>query len=155
MGTVQDHQLKSNGKVKSLAELRREARLKRFVNPHKANSHKTVDVDTISIVTPVKSVGNNDNNRWYRNKLSKVPISVDSATSHASFGTAASNMHKAVMKRLLQNNSSPTTLNKRKCFREMAAGDNEANTIIDLSLEMGSTVDEVTKMILDNCNDTE
>ena len=155
VGAVQHHQLKSDGKVKSLAELRREARLKRFVNPHKANSHKTVDVDTISIVTPVKFVGNNDNNRWYRNKLSKVPVSVDSVSSHASSGTAASNMHKAVMKRLLQNNSSPTTLNKRKCFRKMAAGDNEANTIIDLSLEMGSTVDEVTKMILDNCNDTE
>ena len=62
VGTVQHHQLKSDGKVKSLAELRREARLKRFVNPHKANSHKTVDVDTISIVTQVTFVGNNDNN---------------------------------------------------------------------------------------------
>ena len=124
VGSIQTHQLHSDGLVKSLAELRREARLKRFVNPHKANSHKSVDVDTVSIVTPVRSVGGNDNNRWYRNKLPKEPIAVNSATSQASSGTAASNMHKAVMKRLLQNYTSPTTLAKRKCFRKMAAGDN-------------------------------
>ena len=59
------------------------------------------------------------------------------------------------MKCLLKNDTLPTLLAKRKCFRKMAAGDNEATTIINLSLEMGSTVEEVTKMILNKCKDIE
>ena len=59
-------------------------------------------------------------------------------------------MHKAVMKRLLSDHS-PTSSAKRKCLLKMCDGDNAARTIVNLLVEMGSTVDDAKDMILNNC----
>ena len=93
--------MKSYGRVKSLAELRREARLKCFVKPHKANSHShSHSIDGVILVSSVRPIGTNNNSRWYCNKLSTEPIVVieNWNDSQVTVVNAASNMHKAFMK---------------------------------------------------------
>ena len=68
-GLIKGYELKgTNGRVKSLAEIRCEARVERFVNPHKRESHKTIDNNDVSVVTPNSKIDSNKNNRWYRKK---------------------------------------------------------------------------------------
>ena len=62
-------------------------------------------------------------------------------------------MRKSVMKRLLDTTISPTSEKKRKCFRKMVQNDEHANTIVDLSIEMGSSMEETTNMLLNNITD--
>ena len=151
VGSIKSYELKNDeGVIKSIAEIRREARIKRFQSPHKVNAHLP-----IRKITP-QSVATNDNSRWYRNDLSHTPIDLsDDIKADASVVTAeqndiSQNMHKAVMKRLLCNES-PTTPAKRKCLLKMCDGDNAARTIINLAVEMDSTIDEAKEMILKNC----
>ena len=56
------------------------------------------------------------------------------------------------MKRLLHV-SSPTTANKRKCLKKLIANDFGANTVIDLAVDMGSSIEETKQMIMNNCID--
>ena len=140
--------------MKSLAELRREARLKRFVSPHKTNLHLPIECGDISVVTPASHLGSNDNLRWFRNNLSDSPI-VD-VDLHASTSPATSNkvtnLKKAVMKRLLSVNSPPSKT-KRRCLKKLNDNDPAANTVIDLAVEMESSIQETTVMIMNNCVD--
>ena len=57
------------------------------------------------------------------------------------------------MKRLLDAIMSPTSDKKRKCFRKMVQNDEYAKTIIDFSIEMGSSMEETKKILLNNIND--
>ena len=143
--------IKIGDSEKSLAEMRREARIKRFVSPEKLNSHLSKNEDECSIVTPVSTISPNKNSRWYRNELSIVPVNPPIATPDAKAQKSA-NLKKAVMKRLLQV-SSPTTTNKRKCLNKLIANDFGANTVIDLAVEMGSSIEETKQMIMNNCID--
>ena len=72
--------LEMGGNIKSLSELRREARLKRFVNTNIVDSHTAINFDAINIDTPIKLSIGNDNNRWYCNKLLNVPAVANSTT---------------------------------------------------------------------------
>ena len=63
---IRSYELKDgNGVPKSLAQLRREARLKIFSSPHKTLLYLPLKNDSVSVVTPVKCVGVNTNNCWY------------------------------------------------------------------------------------------
>ena len=152
-GLIKSYKLKgTDNRVTSLAEIRREARVKRFVNPHKSESHKGFDdneASVVSVVTPNPKIDNNKNNCGYRNKFSATPIADDKSDVTASTSKPCSKIHKAVMKRLLDINS-PTSASKRKCYRKLAADDNEVLTIINLSIEMDSTVEETKNMIINN-----
>ena len=160
IGNIKNYELRDDdGAIKSIAEIRREARIKRFQSPHKTNSHLPICVtqdDNSSIVTPAQSVATNNNSRWYRNNLSHSPINVNdeiragAAVITIDHGKSSDDMHKAVMKRLLSDQS-PTSSAKRKCLLKMCDGDNAARTIVNLSVEMGATVDEAKDMILNNC----
>ena len=48
----------------------REARIKIFVLPHNTNSYIPIVCDEVSVVTPVKPLGESTNSRWYHNSLS-------------------------------------------------------------------------------------
>ena len=159
IGSIKNYQLKNGGgEIKSIAEIRREARIKRFQSPYKMNSHlpSCVTQDDSSIVTPAQSVATNDNSQWYRNNLSHTPINLNeeiksaAATVTIDYDERSNYMHKAVMKRLLSDQS-PTSSAKRKCLLKMYDGDNAARTIINLSVEMGATVDEAKDMVINNC----
>ena len=143
--------IKIGGSNKSLAELRREARIKRFVSPNKANSHLPKDDAECSIVTPISTMGLNNNSRWYRNDLSNLPINPPIASPNATQQKSA-NLKKAVMKRLLHV-SSPTTNKKRKCLTKLIENDVGAATVVDLAVEMGSSIKETKQMIMNNCID--
>ena len=157
VGAICDYELKDgNGVTKSLAQLRTEARLKRFTSPHKALSHLPLNTDSVSVVTPSKCVGINSNSRWYRNKLSDTPIKDDTddvITEASGISVEAKSMRKSVMKRLLDETISPTSDKKRKCFRKMVQNDEHAKTIIDLSIEMSSSMEETKNMMLNNITD--
>ena len=160
VGSIKNYELKNDdGVIKSIAEIRREARIKRFQSPHKTNSHLPTCVtqdDDSSIVTPAQSVATNNNSRWYRNNLSHSPIDLSEEIKSAAAVVTidrdkhSDQMHKAVMKRLLSDQS-PTSSAKRKCLLKMCDGDNAARTIINLLVEMGATVDEAKDMIINNC----
>ena len=158
VGAISEYELKDgDGVHKSLAQLRTEARLKRISSPHKTKSHLPLksDKDSASVVTPNKCCGPNLNHRWYRNKLTDEPIATeDDANSEASCVSVQSqNMRKLVMKRLLDITISPTSVKKRKCFKKMVENDEHAKTIIDLSIEMGSSMEETKNMLLNNIAD--
>ena len=147
--------IKFGNTTKSLAELRREARIKRFVSPHKKNSHLPIECEEISVVTPASPLGSNDNSRWYRNNLSANPIvdiDQDASTSPTATSFKVTNLKKAVMKRLLSVNSPPSKT-KRLCFRKLNDNDPAANTVIDLAVEMESSIQETTVMVMNNCVD--
>ena len=55
--------IKMGGSEKSLAELRREARIKRFVPPDKTNSHLPKDGAECSIVMTISTMGSSNNSR--------------------------------------------------------------------------------------------
>ena len=159
VGNIKSYELKNDaGEISSIAEIRRAARIKRFQSPHKVNSHLPVSVtqDDASIITPAHSVATNGNSRWYRNDLSHTPIDLseeyrsDAAVVTTGHSKISNQMHTSVMKRLLSDGS-PTSSAKRKCLLKMCDGDNVARTIINLSVEMGSTVDEAKNMIINNC----
>ena len=71
MGELTNHKIATEtGEMKSLAQMRREARIKRFVSPHKTNSHIPIVCDEVRVVTPIKNLGKSTSSRWYRNSLS-------------------------------------------------------------------------------------
>ena len=152
---IKNCQLKNDaGDIKSIAEIRREARVERFESPHKVKSHLPISVtqDETSIITPAQSIATNDNSRWYRNNLCQSPINLSGEIESATVehDNTSKKMHKAVMK-LLLSNSSPTSSVKRKYLLKMCDGDDVARTIVNLSVEMGATVDEAKNMIINNC----
>ena len=61
-------------------------------------------------------------------------------------------MQEIVMKRML-NVKSLSSQVKKKCFKKMVNEDLEANIIFELSIEMGSTVEETKNMIIKHCTD--
>ena len=147
---------KNEGQCKILSKLRREARLKRYISPVKRNLHLPLD-DTVSTFTPSSPIGTNDNNRWYRNDLSKTLIEINNDNGTTTPIKDKDDMkvqktHKSVMKQLLGVNSPPSP-KKYHCFKNMNVNDNAAHTIIELSIEMGSTIEDVKNMILNNCAD--
>ena len=86
--------------------------MKRYVSPTKCNFHLPVG-DTVSTITQFISIGTNDDSRWHRNDLSKTLIEInddDGTTTPIKNedATKVKNMHKAVMKRLLNVNSPPS-----------------------------------------------
>ena len=121
VGSIKKYELKNDeGEVKSIAEIRRDARIKRFQSPHKSNSHVPLCVtqDDTSIVTPSLSIGTNNNSCSYGNELSHKPIDLCKdmkaganvvAIDHT---TDSDRMHKAVMKCLLSD-ISPTSSAKK------------------------------------------
>ena len=152
VGTINSKSpIKIGDKEKSLAELCREARIKRFVSPEKINSHLPKNNNECSIVTPVTTMNATKNSRWYGNELSIVPVNPSIVTTDTTDGKS-DNLKKAVMKRLLHV-SSPTTANKRKCLQKLISNDFGANTVIDLAVEMGSSIEETKQMIMNNCID--
>ena len=88
VGSIKSYELKNDeGAIKSIAEIRREARIKRFQSPHKVNAHLP-----IRKIAPAQSVATNDNSRWYRSDLSHTPIDLsDDINADASVVTAEQN----------------------------------------------------------------
>ena len=75
MGELTNHKIAiETGEIKSLAQMRREAQIKRFLLPHKTNSHIPIVRDEASFVTPVKLLGKSTKSRWYRNSLSDLHL---------------------------------------------------------------------------------
>ena len=68
-GSIKGYELKgTNGRVMSLSEILREARVKIFVTPHKSGSRKGVadnDASVVSVVTSNPKIDSNKNNCWY------------------------------------------------------------------------------------------
>ena len=100
----------------------------------------------------------NSNKRWYCNKLSDTPIKDttdydDVITKASGVSVEAKHMRNSVMKRLLDKTISPTLEMKRKCFRKMVENDEHAKTIINLSIEMGSSMEETKHTLLNNITD--
>ena len=72
------------------------------------------------------------------------PIKVESTFSTVDtnqISAYAAKMYISVVKRILDMTSPPILL-KRKCFKKPAMNDAEAHTIINLSIEMGSSIEE-------------
>ena len=117
---------KFNGRCKSLAELRHEARLKYFVLPHKAKLYSPKDDNEVSVVTPIPILGENNNSRWYRNRFSSKPLIPNVVDRMATPPNKQSNtkvqtMQKAAMKCLLGIKSHYST-RKRQCFEKFSEG---------------------------------
>ena len=113
-------------------------------------------------------IGTNDNSRYYRNRLyeNKDVDTLDnivSTTSTSSLGnqnsvissetvkTAAIDaLRKKVIKRLIDI-SSPTNHKKQKLFQQLVKNEDNTRIIIEMSVEMGSSVDDTKMMLMNNC----
>ena len=68
----------------------------------------------------------------------------------SSIGEKATNLKKAVMKQLLDIKS-PSSTKKRQRFKKLSKNDAGALTVIDLAIEMDSSIEDTKVMIMNNC----
>ena len=62
-----------------------------------------------------------------------------------------SKLKRQVMKRLVDVKLSPTNNDKNIVFRKLVANDEDSQAIVDLAVEMQSSVEETKNMLLNNC----
>ena len=164
---------------KSASQLRRQKIKKRKINNEKRlaaypnprskdfdlNRHAMV-VKNSNVVSPI--INNNDN-RWYRNKLEyKSYAEEDNNLSIVTSGSNVSNLksvisndnersnavdalRKRVIRRLIDV-TSPSTESKQNMFRKLARDEEDTRVILEMAIEMEACVDDTTKMLMNNCS---
>ena len=121
---------------------------------------------TFDRVTPAP-IGDNTNFRWYNNDLVNtdnnnaaiVPSNI-SISSTANFKSVISNVNeresavdtlrKKVIKRLIDVTSFTSDM-KQKLFRKLIDNKNDTRTIIEMSVEMESSIEDTKRMLFNNC----
>ena len=129
---------------------------------------------TIQSSNPKKEIespiGKNDNSRWNRNRLYQTK-SEDTQDNHNLVSTVlassacntdsvltieaikdspADSLRKKVIQRLIGVNS-PKNENKKKLFNMLVKNEDNTKVIIDMALDMGSSVEDTKKMLINNC----
>ena len=110
------------------------------------------------------------NSRWYRNRLGNLDEGqmrggrgglkradvfetpdCKSATVSRITDNLRSKLKRHVMKRLVDMKFSPTNNEKKMIFRKLVANDENSEAIVDLAVEMQSSVEETKNMLINNC----
>ena len=163
----------------SAAELQKQKIKRRKVNDNIATAHMPlVEINDFNenqhamtcssskMITPAP-IGVNSNFRWYNNDLATtdtnntaiVPSNI-SISSTANLKSVISNvteresavdtLRKRVIKRLIDV-TSPTSEIKQKLFRKLIDNKNDTRTIIEMSVEMESSIEDTKRMLFNNC----
>ena len=170
--------LKTSSDGRSAAQLRAAKRQRRRENIDKLTAAQPLDnrhyFRTIQSSNPKKEIespiGKNDNSRWNRGRLFEnkskdtqdnhnlvSTVSASSAcntdsvlTIEASKDSPAESLRKKVIQRLIDVNS-PKNANKKKLFNMLVKNEDNTKVIIDMALDMGSSVEDTKKMLINNC----
>ena len=126
-------------------------------NCHYFRAIKSTQEDKKEIESPI---GKNDNHRWNRNRLYEsnkcddTENAVVSATSvltiEAIKDSRAESLRKKVIKRLIDVNS-PKNESKKMLFKMLVKNEENTRMIIDMAIDMGSSVEDTKKMLINNC----
>ena len=120
---------------------------------------------TSNAATPV---GTNNNSRWFRNGLehqTKIEDATNASTITSSSvaclksviscdterKSAVDLLRKKLMKRLIDV-SSPTSEMKQNLFRKLIANEANTRTVIEMAIEMESSIDDTKMMLMNNCS---
>ena len=123
--------------------------------------------NTLSSSIVVSPIGENNNSRWYRNKLYENDICEDITTPTTITTLSSANpksvitcdieresacesLRKMVIKRLIDV-TSPTSEVKKNLFHKLITNDEHIKTIVEMSVEMESNVEDTKKMLMNNC----
>ena len=123
-------------------------------------------VSSSNLVSPIV---NNKNERWNRNNLQyKSYVEEDNNLSIITLNSNNSNLKsvisndqersnavdalgKRVIKRLIDV-TSPSTESKQNMFRKLARDQEDTCVIVEMAVEMEASVDDTTKMLINNCS---
>ena len=123
-------------------------------------------VSSSNLVPPI---GDNKNERWYRNNLQHksyveennniLVITSNSNTSNLKSvisndqerSNAFDALRKRVIKRLIDI-TSPSTESKQNMFRKLARDQDNTRLIVEMAVEMEASVEDTTKMLMNNCS---
>ena len=123
-------------------------------------------VKNSNVVSPI--INNNDS-RWYRNNLQYKSYAeednnlsiVTSSSNVSNLKSVISNdnersnavdaLRKRVIKRLIDV-TSPSTESKQNMFRKLARDEEDTRVIVEMAIEMEASVDDTTKMLMNNCS---
>ena len=164
---------------RSAAQLRRQKVKRRKIDPNKEcaalpimgsqdfdENHHAMVVSSSNLVSPI---GDNKNERWYRNKLQHKSYAeednnisiITSNTNNSNLKSVISNdiersnavdaLRKRVIKRLIDV-TSPSTIPKQNMFRKLARDQDDTRVIVEMAVEMEASVEDTTKMLMDNCS---
>ena len=169
----------SNGM--SAAQLRKQKVNRRKINDNIATAHMplvqynnfnehqhAMICSSGKMVTPTPApIGEHTNFRWYNNSLCKTEDTVEaivpsniSISSKANLKSVISNvteresaveiLRKKVIKRLIDV-TSPTSTKKQKLFQKLNNNQSDIKTIIEMSVEMESSIEDTKRMLFNNC----
>ena len=120
---------------------------------------------TSNAATPV---GTNNNSRWFRNGLehqTKIEDATNASTITSSSvaclksviscdterKSAVDSLRKKLIKRLI-GVSSPTSEMKQNLFWKLIANEGNTRTVIEMAIEMESSIDDTKLMLMNNCS---
>ena len=164
---------------KSASQLRRQKTKKRKINKEKRlaaypnSESKDFDLNRHAMVVKnsdvVSPIINNNDSRWYRNNLQYKSYAeednnlsiVTSSSNVSNLKSVISNdnersnavdaLRKRVIKRLIDV-TSPSTESKQNMFRKLARDEEDTRVIVEMAIEMEASVDDTTKMLMNNCS---
>ena len=130
---------------------------KRRVSPDKTFAHLTVRYS--NIVSPSMMMVAIRNKRQYNNNVvhtisgkvtlcTSINSKIDVKTKSSS--KQSSNLKKKAMQCLV-GVASPPNEKKKKCFIKLVQNDDCAVTILDMAIEIGSSVENTKDMLMNNC----
>ena len=154
---------------RSVAQIRRAKRQRRLENQAKLTAAQPLDhtnfmrqLKSTHDLEPIinSPIGKNDNLRWNNNRLyeateAKNDNAIVSTSSVLTIeGVAQEQPAESLRKKVIQqliNVQSPKNECKKRLFQMLVKNEDNIKMIIDMAIEMGSSVEDTVTMLMNNC----